>query len=545
MNDKTTRLIFVKLAVGITVLYISIVFGCSHMDSRLGLYHENKAEYEYASFFRLAGNVKGKLVLVGGGGVSAEIRKRTLELAGGGKAKVLVIPQAQQRADGGRAKANTWKKVGAGEVTILDLSDPKKAVAAVMRADLIWMPGGSKRRLMNILKNTGVPEAIRRRHREGAVVGGTSAGAGIMSKFMLSDDGINEGLGLCPEAIVATHFLPRRRFNSLLEAVLDRPGLIGVGIDERTAVFLHGKSFEVIGDSSVLIIDARKAKIENGAATDVVLHVLRSVRPTIETISPAKDYFDPGESVLLEAKATAYGGSKVRTVEFIVDGNTIASDTDAPYVFNWIGTVKGRHSIKAKIYDSKGRTKESFPVTIFVGMRALERSVTGSTDDAEEFADGSMYISSSDLDLIRDDYQRGDQVVGMRFTDILIPQGTQIKKAYLQFTVNRMNTEPTDLTIHAELAADAETFTEVRRNISLRKVTKGSVKWSPKPWSVYGERSERQRTPDLSSLIKEVVAKSDWQEGNALVFIITGSGERGAVSYDGDQQNVPLLHIEY
>ncbi len=252
-----------------------------------------------------------------------------------------------------------------------------------------------------------------------------------------------------------------------------------------------------------------------------------------------------GESVLLEAQATAYGGSKVRRVEFIVDGKTIASDTDAPYVFNWTGAVKGRHSIKAKVYDSKGRTKESSPVTVYVGVRSLERSVTRSRDDAEELTDGLMYINSSDLELIRDDNQRGDQVVGIRFADIQIPKGTRIKKAYLQLTVAEVSTEETDLTIHAELAADAETFREIKRNISSRKKTSTAVKWSPEPWNVIGERSEKQRTPDLSALIQEVIAQSDWQEGSALVFIITGSGERCAVSYDGDQQNAPVLYIEY
>ena len=549
MNGKTTRRLFVKLAVAITVLYISIVSGCSQMNARLGFYHENGATYEYASGSRLAGNVKGKLVIVGGGGVTAEIRKRTLELAGGAKAKILVIPQASQRADGGQAKADTWKKAGAGEIAILDLSDPKKAVAAVMSADLIWMSGGSQRRLMNALRDTDVPEAIRRRYREGAVVGGSSAGAAVMSKFMLSGDEVIaevfEGLGLWPEAIVDQHFLTRRRFNRLLDAVLHRPGLIGVGIDERTAVFLHGKSFEVVGESSVLVLDARKAKIENGVATDVVLHVLRSGRPTIEITGPVKDYFDPGESVLLEAKATAYEGSKVRTVEFIVDGKTIASDTDAPYVFNWAGAVKGRHSIKAKIYDSKGRTKESLPVTIFVGMRALERSVTGSTDDAEEFT-VRPYLwtesTSSDLDLIRSDNQ-GDQVVGIRFTDIRIPRRAQIKRAYLQFTADEVDTEQTDLMIYAELAANAKALTKA--NLSSRRKTSAAVKWSPEPWTVEGERSEKQRTADLSPVIQEVIAQPDWQVGNTLVFMISGSGKRVAESFDGDPRAAPLLYIEY
>ncbi|MHC4509811.1 MAG: cyanophycinase [Planctomycetota bacterium] len=493
-------------------------------------------------------DAKGHLVIDGASGEMSEIRKRTLELAGGGKAKVLLIPQASSEKDRGQVLAEGWKKLGAGDIAILDLSDPEKAVAAVMNADLVWMSGGKTMRLINALKETEVPEALRRRYREGAVIGGASAGATVMSKFMLSNSLIYEGLGLWPEAIVDQHFLERYRFNRLLEAVLDRPELLGFGIDEQTAVFIHGKFFEVVGDNNVLVLDARKAKIENGVATDVVLHVLRQGRLTIEITGPVKDCFDPGESVLLEAKATVYKGSKVRTVEFIVDGKTIASDTDAPYVFNWAGAEEGRHTIKAKIYDSKGRTEESLPVTIFVGMRALERFVSHSTNDAEEFADGSMHLKSTDLELINDGQrsERGDQVVGMRFTDFPIPHGAQIKKAYVQFTVDEVRTKPTNLVIHAETTPYYRSwFAMFKHNISSRKRTKASVKWSPEPWNVIGERSEKQRTPDLSAIIQEVVAQSDWQEASALVFIITGSGERCAVSYDGDQQNAPMLYIEY
>ncbi len=493
-------------------------------------------------------DAKGHLVIDGG----SEIRKRTLDLAGGGKAKVLVIPQASPEKDRGQEVAGDWKRLGAGDVAILDLSDPEKAVAAVMNADLIWMSGGDTGLLINALNKTRVPEALRRRYHEGAVIGGTSAGATPMSKFMLRRGMIYEGLGLWPEAIVDQHFLERYRFNRLLEAVLDRPELLGFGIDEQTAVFIHGKSFEVVGDNNVLVLDARKAKIENGVATDVVLHVLRQGRLTIEITGPVKDCFDPGESVLLEAKATVYKDSKVRRVEFIADGKTIASDTDAPYVFNWATAEEGRHTIKAKICDNKGRTEESLPFTIFVGMRALERVIIHSFNDAEEYAgradglaDGSMDIDSSDLDLINDG-RRGARVVGMRFTDIPIPQGVQIRKAYLQFTVDKVKTKPTNLVIHAEATPSyPKRFLSVMHNISSRKRTKASVKWSPERWDVIGERSEKQRTPDLSALIQEVIAQSDWYEGNALVFIITGSGERCAVSYDGKPGGAPVLYTEY
>jgi hypothetical protein len=269
--------------------------------------------------------------------------------------------------------------------------------------------------------------------------------------------------------------------------------------------------------------------------------------------SPVKDYFDSAESIPLEAQAMAYGGSKVSRVEFIVDGKTIASDTDAPYVFNWTGAVKGRHSIKAKVYDSKSSTKESSPVTVYVGVPGLERSVSRSSDDAEEFGDGQMYLGSSDLELVTPDRSdqakikgaKLDQVVGIRFEDVRLPKGAKIKKAYLQFRVDEVETGQTNLVIHAELSADAETFTKAKHNISSRKRTSVLVKWSPEPWNVVGERSEKQRTPDLSALIQEVIAQEGWQEGNALVFIISGSGERVAESYDGKPSSAPVLYIEY
>jgi hypothetical protein len=187
------------------------------------------------------------------------------------------------------------------------------------------------------------------------------------------------------------------------------------------------------------------------------------------------------------------------------------------------------------------------PVTVHIGIQPPKWPVaTRSGVGAEELlADGSMYLGSSDLELIRDD-QRGNQVVGIRFADIQIPEGTQIKKAYLQFTADEVDTEQTDLTIHAELADNAEAFRNVDHNITSRPKTSASVKWLPEPWNVDGERSEKQRTPDLSSLIQEVIAQPSWQAGNALVLIISGSGKRVAESYYyGDQQGTPVLYIEY
>jgi len=169
-----------------------------------------------------------------------------------------------------------------------------------------------------------------------------------------------------------------------------------------------------------------------------------------------------------------------------------------------------------------------------------------SHDDAEEYGDGRMYLGSHDLELIRDN-RRGDQVVGIRFQDIPVPQGARIKRAYVQFTAypEDPGAEKTELVLHAELAADAEPFANVPHNITSRRKTAASIEWSPEPWTVGGERSEKQRTPDLSSLIQEVVDQPDWKKGNSLVLMISGSGRRSAESWDGGWSGEPMLYVEH
>ncbi|MFO0809944.1 MAG: cyanophycinase [Gemmataceae bacterium] len=233
---------------------------------------------------------KGKLVPVGGGSTQP-VRAHILKLAGGSDARVLVLPQASSSADGGKELAQMWRDLGAKSATSLDLADPAAAVKAVEAADLIWMGGGDQNRLMKALPSE-VIAAIKNRYRAGAVVGGTSAGAAVISGVMLTGDAdlervrrgatkTAEGLGLWTDVIVDQHFVKRDRFNRLLSAVLDRPTLVGVGIDEGTGVIVSGKSFEVIGVGQVTVIDGRKSSVgpskpgEPHTAVNVAVHVLR------------------------------------------------------------------------------------------------------------------------------------------------------------------------------------------------------------------------------------------------------------------------------
>jgi cyanophycinase len=128
----------------------------------------------------------GHLVAVGGGTTTDLIVRRTLEIAGGANARVLLIPQASAISTGEGSVA-MWRECGAKAITILDLKNPE-AVKAIEAADLIWMPGGDQNRLMQALEPTGVPAAIRERYKKGATVGGTSAGAAVISAVCLTGD---------------------------------------------------------------------------------------------------------------------------------------------------------------------------------------------------------------------------------------------------------------------------------------------------------------------------------------------------------------------
>lgn len=226
-------------------------------------------------------DVKGHLLIVGGNGTTAEIVKRAVETAGGSTGLVAIFPQASELKETGDEAIAMWTRAGMGRAVKLDPKDPTAAIQAVKQASFIWFPGGDQVRLMNALTGTGIPEAIRARYAQGALVGGTSAGAAVMSRLMITGEAdlksitagrteLADGLGLWPPAIVDQHFLKRQRNNRLISAVLDHPDLVGVGIDETTAVFVSGgRRFEVLGKNSVLVLDARAAAVDRTTAGDL------------------------------------------------------------------------------------------------------------------------------------------------------------------------------------------------------------------------------------------------------------------------------------
>src|SRR3954470_5384087 len=232
-------------------------------------------------FVTVEARAQGPVVAVGGGNTGPEIVARVLKLAGGSVAIVAVLPQSSAEPDAGDASVKMWAAAGAKYASNVSFADPARAKASLEQATLIWMPGGDQNRFMKAIEGTGLDDVIRARHRAGAVVGGTSAGAAVLAGEMFTGDAdlksltagatvTAKGLGLLPDILLDQHFLKRQRDNRLISAVFDRPSMVGIGIDESTAIVVRNGSFDVIGKSSVVVVDARKAAIDKPKAGDLV-----------------------------------------------------------------------------------------------------------------------------------------------------------------------------------------------------------------------------------------------------------------------------------
>ncbi|HAA50395.1 MAG TPA: cyanophycinase [Planctomycetaceae bacterium] len=233
----------------------------------------------------------GTLVVVGGGGIPAPVASHFVGLAGGKSARIMVLPQASSRRDRGVSSVKMFKALGA-QAQVVSLEDSQRAKGQIEAATAIWFPGGSQAALHAALDKAGLVEVIQQRHAAGLVIGGTSAGAAVMSSVMIprspespglvaGNTPAIPGLGLVPELIIDQHFVRRKRMNRLVGVVIDHPGLIGVGIGESTAIIVRGRRFRVMGKNSVVVIDSRGAKSggadrgERQSVRGLQLHVFR------------------------------------------------------------------------------------------------------------------------------------------------------------------------------------------------------------------------------------------------------------------------------
>jgi hypothetical protein len=175
-------------------------------------------------------------------------------------------------------------------------------------------------------------------------------------------------------------------------------------------------------------------------------------------------------------------------------------------------------------------------------VHTVQVPIAGGNDDVEQRSDGSMYMNSSDIELITDGHP---QVVGLRFAGVNVPAGAEIVDAYIQFTVDEATNEATQLAIRGEASGNAAPFATTARNVSGRATTGAQVAWTPEAWAAVDAVGAAQQTPPLNTVVQEIVNRPDYRAGNAMAFVVAGSGRRTARSYEQSAAKAPRLFIEY
>lgn len=259
---------------------------------------------------------EGHLFIVGGGSRPAALMRRFVELAGGPGARIIVVAMASSTPEEtGAAQAKELRGLGADARSLVltreEASDPA-TVRRIEEAGGVWFSGGDQLRLAAVLVGTPTLAAIQRRYREGAVVGGTSAGAAVMSDPMITGSqrragedtvgyygdtferiargyiDLEPGFGLLPGAYVDQHFIVRERHNRLISAVLSHPERVGIGIDESTVLEVDPDGmWRIRGRSAAVVYDARHADLTPSGAP-----VLGATGVRVQ-ILPAGSTYDP------------------------------------------------------------------------------------------------------------------------------------------------------------------------------------------------------------------------------------------------------------
>jgi cyanophycinase len=238
--------------------------------------------------YETSGPESGSLVIVGGAMKDTSIINTFIRLAGGVDAQMVVIPTASGEKEFDNARVSEiLTSAGARNVTVLHTYDKNRAnteafVKPLKTARGVWFEGGRQWRLVDAYANTLTEKEIRNVLSRGGVIGGSSAGATIQGSFLVRGDTKSntilmgdhiQGFSYLKNSVIDQHLLVRNRQNDLPRVIFKYPDLLGIGLDENTAIVVKGNEFEVIGHSFVAIYDynlwsenpAATGKLQNGA----------------------------------------------------------------------------------------------------------------------------------------------------------------------------------------------------------------------------------------------------------------------------------------
>ena len=238
---------------------------------------------------------KGSLFIIGGGSRSSSLMRSMISAAGLTKDDyIVVLPMSSEEPDSSFFYINAdLRKVCNNNIANLNFTTEKANdtvwLDSLQRAKLIFITGGDQNRFMRVVLHTPIHEAIKKAYERGSTIAGTSAGAAVMSKQMITGNEltgdttkpgsfnvirykmveIKQGLGLVNNAVIDQHFVARSRYNRLLSVLAEFPELICVGIDEGTAVMIKNKRAIVYGDGQVITFSL--ANSFNRKQTDVLV----------------------------------------------------------------------------------------------------------------------------------------------------------------------------------------------------------------------------------------------------------------------------------
>ena len=276
--------------------------------------------------------------------------------------------------------------------------------------------------------------------------------------------------------------------------------------------------------------------------------------PSVSLTAPSVNATVSGTGVTVSANATdELGGSGMKSVEFFAGATSLGTDTNGGdgWSVQWNTTLfaNGPITLTAKATDNATNAATSAGVGVTVsnggggGTTTLNVPISAGNNDVEEIAGtGKITTGSSDLDILLDGTVQ-QTAVGLRFDALAIPKNATITSAYVQFSANESQSASTSFLINAQDSDNAPAFTTTTHMLSTRSTIGGAVAWSAAPWAGKHQKLAAEQTPSLVSLLQSIVNRNGWSSGNAIVLIITGSGQRTADSFE--QGNPAVLHVEF
>jgi cyanophycinase len=245
------------------VLILSLLFYCEALQSQIKPANSISSGYQ-----------NGTLIIIGGGSIDDVIMKEFRKYSGGDSAKIVVIPTAMDDNELIKDSAfyqirKSFEKYGFKNITILHTRDSSKAnddkfIEPIKTATGIFFSGGRQWRIADGFLNTKAHQEMFKLLDRGGVIAGTSAGATIQGSYLARGDSKNNqimmgdhelGLGFIRNVAIDQHVLARNRQFDMFDILEKHPELLGIGIDESTAIVVKRDVFEVIGKSYVVIYD--------------------------------------------------------------------------------------------------------------------------------------------------------------------------------------------------------------------------------------------------------------------------------------------------